>query len=149
VPPRLQTIFLYYDCRVVDVDEETREIRIEFEDGETDNYDLNELSRDRIHLLSDSENRSPAYRPIVETVCSKPDQCAKCKIAAIRCPNFQICSRCTSAKKNGSTRAESWRDTMILFLDLTTTTSAQREQVTWGVVTTRHCQQANGDSLWN
>ena len=61
----------YYDGQIEDVDEETREIRIEYENEETDNYDLNELSRDRVHLLSDSENWSPAYRPIVETMCSK------------------------------------------------------------------------------
>jgi len=91
----------YYGGQVVDVDVETREIGIEYEDGETDNYGLNELSRDRVPLLLDFKKRSPAYQPIIEKVCSKHNRCAECKIAATRWPKFQMCTRCTSAKKNG------------------------------------------------
>ena len=91
----------YYDDQVVDVDEETREIRIEYEDGDTENFKLNEIYRDRVHLLSESAYQSPAYQRVVETVCRKHNQCTQCKTAAIRWPNFQMCTRCTSAKWNG------------------------------------------------
>jgi len=99
----------YYDSQVVDVDEKTRAIRIEYEDGETENYVLNELSQDRVHL-----------------------NCVRDALLL---------------KRMDSTRAESWRDMMILSLGLNMSTGAQHEQDTWGTVTTRHCQQVKGDSL--